>query len=854
MQEKSIRLTIIKFIYAILVFVIAVLVFSRFSEDDNADMTAQMPSATLPTITFVSNGTEISPIHGYYEEMDISHIRSTVFPIGSDRSISYRINTYGENVTDLKFEVRNISGTSLVESTQLQNYRESSDSITGSFTLKDLINADTEYMLVMQMETGYGTATYYSRIVWTEDDAKYNLDDEVAFVKEFSEATFDKEIAKDYSKYLESNSEGDNTTFSKANIHSSFSQVTWGELDISEHTEPYVYVTDIHSQTGSYILNYTVKVKEGASEKLYNVEEAYRVRYTSDRMYLLNFERTMNYVFDVNSYSISSNTIGLSITDPDMTIVESSSGSAFASVSENRLYMFNNSENKLVYLFGFYDENNDDVRTTWNNNEIKILNVDEAGNVRFAVAGYMNRGFHEGEVGVVVYDYDATINVVEEQVFVKSSFDPQIILGYVENIAYSNNNNIFYMMLDQNIYAIDLTDRTATSVVDDIGNGEYKISESMSSIAWESQDMKTLNMMDLNTRTQSMVEADDEDLIVLLGYMGEDLVYGLVHEEDVLPDQMGNPVYAMYNIKIQDGDGNILENYNPEGIYVTGVTISDNQIKMTRVTKDEESSKYVSTYDDQIMSTLKVESGSNTVSVVSVDVYEKIVQISAKSEIKVKQLRVLTPAQILFEGDRNVTIDLLRDEEEKPLYYVYGLMGIEGIYSEPAEAIQTAYDAPGTVINDYNKYVWIKGNLLKSNQIMAITRSAEAYSDMTSENSVVVCLDLILEFEGINRNVESLLDAGNSVSQILESSLTDAVILDLDGCSLSTVLYFVNMDIPVMAMLSDGTAMLVIGFNNLNTVLMNPTTGTVYKYGMNDSATLFEENGNHFITYLKGDD
>ena len=92
------------------------------------------------------------------------------------------------------------------------------------------------------------------------------------------------------------------------------------------------------------------------------------------------------------------------------------------------------------------------------------------------------------------------------------------------------------------------------------------------------------------------------------------------------------------------------------------------------------------------------------------------------------------------------------------------------------------------------------------------------------------------------------------MTQILESSLVDATILELDGCPLSTMLYYVNKDIPVMAMLNNETAVLIIGFNDLNTVLMDPTTGTVYKYGMNDSEKLFEDNGNHFITYLMEED
>jgi hypothetical protein len=850
MQGKSVKLTIFKSIYAVLIFVIAVLIISKLSTGDNADMTAHMSEATLPTVTFISNFKEVNPLHGYLDEMDISHVRGTVFPIGSGRDINYKINTYGQKVSNLSFEVRNVDGSGLVENTMLQDYRETSDTITGSFQLKDLISSGSEYMLVMLMDTESGRARFYTRIVWTNDDHRYHFDEEVDFVRNFCLATFDKETASEYSRYLESNSEGDNTTFNKVNIHSSFNQVTWGDLQIVEHTDPEIYVTDIHGQTGSFLLRYRISIKEGALNKVYNVCEAYRLRYTSDRIYLLNFERTVNYIFDVKSFSITKNVIGLSISDPELQLVESSSGSAFAFVSENRLYMLNNSENRLAYLFGFYDDSNNDIRTRWDQNRIKILKVDEAGNVKFAVAGYMNRGMHEGQVGIAVYDYNATINAVEEQVFIKSKSDPQILMEYVDTIAYVNNSDVFYVMLDQNIYAIDLHDRTYSSVVDDIGLGEYKISESMNTIAWQSGDLKSLNMMNLGTKTISEVTADEGDFIRVLGFMGEDMVYGLVHESDVLNDQMGNPVYAMYNIKIQDGDGNILENYHPEGIYVTAVSISDNQIRLTRVVKDEEGTKYVSTYDDQIMSTLKSEKGSNVVSTVSVDIYEKIVQISAKSEIKTKQIRVLTPAQTLFEGDRNVSIDSKRNMDEKPFYYVYGLMGINGIYSDPAEAVKLAFSAPGTVVGDNNKYVWIKGNLLRSNQNMSVTRAAEVYSDMTGKDPVSVCLDLILTYEGVNRNVDSLLEAGDSVYQVLESSLPKARILDLDGCPMSAMLYYTNQDIPVMAMLNDGTAMLIIGFNDLNTVLMNPTTGTVYKYGMNDSEKLFEENGNHFITYI----
>ena len=109
----------------------------------------------------------------------------------------------------------------------------------------------------------------------------------------------------------------------------------------------------------------------------------------------------------------------------------------------------------------------------------------------------------------------------------------------------------------------------------------------------------------------------------------------------------------------------------------------------------------------------------------------------------------------------------------------------------------------------------------------------------------------LLGYEGVVRNSEYMLEQGSSALSILEESLTDVQVLDLTGCSLDAMLYYVNQDIPVLATMKDGSAVLLIGFNEKNTVVMNPENGTVYKVGMNDSREWFEENGNCFITYVR---
>ena len=84
------------------------------------------------------------------------------------------------------------------------------------------------------------------------------------------------------------------------------------------------------------------------------------------------------------------------------------------------------------------------------------------------------------------------------------------------------------------------------------------------------------------------------------------------------------------------------------------------------------------------------------------------------------------------------------------------------------------------------------------------------------KNSLAVCLDTIFGLEGLVRNSEYLLGQGMSVMEILEENLVDAQVLDLTGCNLDALLYYVNQDIPVLALLENGEAVLVTGFNEYN--------------------------------------
>lgn len=831
----------------VVTFFISLFVVSSLMNQGNTDMTVEMGKATLPLVYMSQNGDKVNCLHGYVKEMRGSAMRDTITPLGKGRNLSITIKKFGCRIKHLSFEVRSVDGERLVEATDITQYAEEADQITASFTVKDLIEDNTEYNLILLIEDGDGrTIRYYTRIIQADE---YHVEEKLAFVRDFHNRTYDKKAAESLTKYLESNSEGDNSTYSHVDIHSSFQQITWGDLAVTEEWEPVYSIKELGPSIANIKLSYIVSMGQGKTKNYFNVEEYYRIRYTEERIYLLNYQRDMHEIFDQKSENqFANNKIMLGINDPAVEMVESDGGNVLAFVNENRLYSYNISGNKFACLFGFYDENNADRRTLYAAHGIKILNVDETENVQFLVYGYMNRGRHEGEVGIQVYYYNSMLNTIEEQVFIPDSRSYEMVKADVEQLAYVDNDNNLYVMLSGNVYEVNLEAKSYRTIVADLREDSYKISDSNRMIVWKSgekSDGSELTLLNLSTKKQTVMKQGNSILLSPLGFMGEDLIYGMTRVSDIEKDKSGEVVVPMYEIRIQNENDEILKKYRQEGVYVVGAEIRDNQINLQRVEKDEETMQYTPVSDDQIMNNEEVETGDNTIELAVTEEYETVVQIAVKQTIDKKGIKFLTPKEVLFEGGREVAI--VPEETDTEYYYVYGIREIEGIYTDAGNAVTHGAEISGVVINDDGAYVWKSGDRSIKNQIMKIS------GDTVDEerNSLAVCLDTILAYEGVPRNTAYMLRQGTTAVEILQKNMPDAQVLELSGCTLNSVLYYVDQDIPVLAILNDGNAVLIVGFNELNTVLMDPLTGEVYKKGINDSTEWFEENGNSFLTYIR---
>lgn len=844
-EESRMKKTIIRIAVCVVVFLASALIIGSIMNQGHNNMTMEMAPATLPMITMESGGVACNELHGNTVEMDVAYQKDCITLLGEGRQANFIVDTFGREITGISTEVRSIDGSRLIENSEVTGWKANGKSFSVSLTLKDLIDTNTQYSLTLILELeGEQKVYYYTTILWNDD---VHISEILEFATDFHGKLYDKEVAKELTKYLEPNSKlTDNGTFHKVNIHSSFQQITWGSLEPVQEDAASIRLTQISGNVASLLMDFVVSTGEGKNKIYYNVEEYYRVRYTSERMYLLDYERTMTQIPDTTRM-YANDKILLGITDENVDMMESADGNTVVFSDMGQLLSYNAATNGLTVIFSFYDKDNADRRTLYDNHGIKILDVDEGGNVKFAVYGYMNRGRHEGETGIQIISYDNSLNTIEEEVYIPYSKSYAVLKDEMEQLLYRNRQQHVYFFLENGVYDVDLENRSAEQLVSIRQDDSLQVSENHEIIVWQEGDdinhSNQLNVRNLNTGEQTVIRAEDGEAIRPLGFMGEDIIYGVARESDIRTENSGQIFYPMYKVCISNSSGDNLKEYGQDGIYIVDCAIEGNQITLSRIQRSENGS-YQEILDDQIMNNVEEEPGQNKVVTADIDIYERYVQIQTKTTIDTKTIKVLNPKEVVFEGGRELTLDAV---SEVSRYYVYNAYGVQGIYSAPGKAVKEAYDSSGVVANDRGITVWLKGNRVSRNQIMAIKE--ESVTDQ--KNSLTVCLDNILRHAGITRNTEYDLAQGKTAIQILEENMTGVQVLDLSGCSLDAVLYYVNQDIPVLAILEDGEAVLVTGFNEFNVVIMEPSTGKLYKKGMNDATAWFAENGNHFITYMR---
>lgn len=849
------RNSVIRLIYAAVLFAATVFLLELLMHQGSAAITAEMDAASLPVIRMETVGRTVNELHGFTAERDISHYRTVLTPMGEDRAITFTVEPYGEEVTGLSFELRSVDGGRLIEDGAVMREEKLADGrIEAGFTVKDLIAADTEYMLVILLDRADGSVVrYYTRVMECDETA---ISAELAFAQQFHDGALSGQEGGTVSQVIETSTEGDNSSFADVTIHSDFYQVTYGDLQPVELMRPVVAIQDLHEETCVLRMDYILSIDMNGNNAKFDCTEYYRLKRGTDRVYLMDYRRTMEEVFDPSlEENYASDMISLGITEKDMQFVESDGGSALAFVNAGRLYGVIPSSAEVAQVFAFGAADSLDERDNYRSFGIRILDVDETGSIDFLVYGYMNRGEHEGELGTAFYTYSGEYHTVEELAFLPYSGSYDLLRSQVEKLSYYNNKrSTLFLLIDETIYEVNVADHTVKTAADSLSGGALQASASGQIVAWKSQDRgrgepeDIISVMDFSTSGQQMIRASAGERVVPLGFIHEDLIYGVAREADITTNAAGDEVLSMYAVYIVDSGMEELEHYEAEGYYVSSCEVNGDRITLHRVRRSEEDGQLVTAEDDQILTSDSRKQGANHLEEIVVERYETMQKISMRG-FRASSVKFLEPKLVIHEGNRSLTLPEPSGTRPERCY-VYDMYGLAGFFLTPSEAVQKAEELSGCVLDDTGRYIWVYGNRRDSNQIMAITE--EVPED--GEDSLTACLDMIFRYENTAVSAERELAASNNLLRILEEAIPGTESYNLAGCSLDSVLYYVSEEKPVLALCDGGSrAALIAGYNSSIVVVVDPAAGSVERMPREDAEEKFTKGGGYVCYQMRAE-
>lgn len=839
---------LIKIAVLFTVFVLSVVIISNIINQGNTDMTAEMANASYPVITTVVGEHEANTLYGYSNEMQAQFMRDTITPLKEDRKLTIQVKETELDINEISYEVRSLDTTRLVEDNKVGSFTTENNKIRAEIPIKDLIDKGTEYILTIVLHCeGNQEIRYYTRIILPDSNYAGELMD---FSDDLQRKIYsrDKSSSEDIVKYLESNSNGDNSTYNYVNIHSSYDQVTWGELNVKVESDTIPQIKELSDTIGTINYNYIVSIEGEDGDKDYlNVEEYYYIRYTSNRMYLLDYERFASEIFTPVSGRFDENAVNLGIVDEDVEYRENMDGTIVSFVQENTLWQYNNNTDRIIKVFGFYNNNVSDVRDNYDQHKVKIVSMDENGNMQFMVCGYMNRGRHEGETGIAMYYYDSTINCIEEEVFLSSTKPYQLIKEDIDNLIYVNRNNEMYIYLEESLYKIDLSIHTYEVVVSGLTEGTYTVSEDNSMVAWQDEldryNSRIIHVLSLQEGSQYQVTAGAGECIAPLGFMQQDFIYGSAVKDDIKYDVTGVMRFPMYSICIRNEKEEEIT-YKRDGIYIMGASLKNNVIQLQRYEKLADGS-YKEVESDSIMNNDFVENTNVSLTKKVTEGKETELQLELAYNISESQPKLLTPREVVYEESRNIELDPNKTNTGDNYYYVYARYGMMGVYTDAAEAIETAGNYSGVVLNKSQNYIWEKNKRQTSTKINQVSLSAA-----DGENSLGLCLTQMLTAAGYTVDAKPLLEQGEPPLSIL-NKYVEGDVLDLTGLSVDNVLYYVSRGYPVLAVLGENKGVLIVGYDEFNVLILDPSNGIEpYKKGLNDSREYFNDLGNNFISFV----
>lgn len=843
-----------KILITIFVFIGAVIGSFFIINYNPGPRTVEMSEPTLPVLYVSRDGHFLNEMHGYRKEMDMATMRDGITQLTQDYKMQLLIDTYGAEVKDISCTVYSVNGektigdaaVSKITQEEKQSAWPGSDAkaadshkvVTLDFGKALLDN--TEYQAVLSLNTDGETVYYYFRVAYF---AHADYDRCFKYVSDFHSYTIDKKNKSQIADSLEPLWNASNDSFAHVNINNNADTVCWGDLPVKEAAPPVIMVKEINSVYSVFEILSTVTAGADDAKKYYEVSEYFRVRSASDHIYLLDYERNAEQIFG-GVAKAGSSLLELGIRSENVTMASNAAANIVSFLQAGELWSYRQDGNEFTKIASFrsgsgYDM---DARDSYREHGIRIIRVDENGNTDFIVYGYMNRGPHEGYSGISVCHYDILDDAVIEKYFIPQQTSYQQMKERIGKTMYLTDEDDFYFCAGDKMYRISPDASSQEEVYNGMShtiaanNGRY--------VAWteEKQGIRTnvMHICDLNTMEIYDVKAEDGKYLRPLGFLESDCIFGIATKKD-LKKSNSHERFPMSEIHIMDTEKNhkILKTYSKKKTWFDSAVIEDSGTIILSALKQEDgvfvNTDPVTITNNEIMARAKINVDTENETDFKTQVVLKLI-----SPVPAFATNLITPE---IAPDKKSHESVLDESLFASDYYVYAKGRVFHATKSLAVAVRSADENAGLVVDRKQNTVWSRAK--------ETWRDPMELTPAGGKSQIAKAVNVMLSAMGNKPSKTDKKLEKQTVFELLQEAQGNGRIMDLTGCTLPQVMYYVDKNTPVLAKLSKNRMVLICGYTSSEVWYYDPEKDETTRTELEAATEEFSGAGNEYYIYLR---
>lgn len=849
-ERKKKRKLYIRILGGVLIFICAAFGVNYYIGQEQGSMMTVPDNPSYPVMEISSEGGDYNLMPAYESEIDLSLVRNQVTAVESGSPLNLKLHCYDYDITAIQYVLFEESPENAVEEgtiNQLETMEENEDVRLGKIPFKTALNRNRSYYLKLAVRLNAQTQVFFYTKIQNATD--YHFENYLTFAKEFHENLFDKNAIESCQSYLEPSTAATDKDLNTVNIRSTVNSVFYGGLELTEVTEPRIKVKELNKVYAVLEVSSTATLKDGGEDApYYNITEVYKLRYTATRMYLLDYQRTMGEIYDGTLIHSEKNYLGLGIQSDDrVSYLASNDGRLVCFVTEKQLWYYDHDASTVSKVYSLTADDLSDVHNNAGGSGIKLLKMEDNGDIVYCIYGYIDRGSDEGKNGIAVMKYDASENYSEKAAFLETSVPFDIMKQDLNKCAYFNDNDEMYCLLDGDLHKISLADQEDEIVASGIINESLTASKDGTIVALEkNRDLtknRQIDLLNLETGKTVTISSGQEERIRAAGFILNDFIYLVAKESEVAQEKSGSLCFPASSVHIVNGEGEEIRTYEKNKKYIMDTEINGSALEMTMASK--KNGRFVTDKKKGYLH-YKQEEEEAGVSLTQVfsNTYWNQLYVTFPEKVYIKVAPKLSYAPIkVSEEEKKLLLE--KSDTVMERYFVYAKGELQEECSSLSEAIVAADELRGNVIDNEENILW----QCAFSSYAKVSGMTSAGEKVANKDSLKACLRMISKASGKNMEEDQIDTQKKSVMELMEDC-TGKRALNLTGSSLEYVFYYIDQGMPVLARTSNAKYIVIMSYNEKNVRYLDPVTAESTVVTISTLKNALQTQGNVMYSYI----